>query len=273
MIESPPPPDARFVVTGTPIPYARAQTTPSGRRYTDPKSKKYRNRVGAEAFHASRWTSEGGRHVRRTPAWPDKGKCKKVLAKYRRKKGVRLPACSCSYCSDEYRVRLLVVLPDRRTRDLDNIEKNILDACTGILWWDDRQAFVDAKERAYSKTSPRVEVEVRRSSAQEKLAEIEPEDESPFPGVGWETERAREWLRVWVRRLPPDEEREGSLAALLRDCWASGFLEGMDGDPPPSLTHSGHLARCDILGKAGGETASKPGLRLVDPPPPKETDE
>lgn len=38
------------------------------------------------------------------------------------------------------RVRVLAYLPDRRQRDLDNLLKPLLDACTkGGLWGDDKQ--------------------------------------------------------------------------------------------------------------------------------------
>ena len=34
---------------------------------------------------------------------------------------------------------LIVILPDRRKRDIDNLSKVILDGCNGILWDDDTQ--------------------------------------------------------------------------------------------------------------------------------------
>jgi Holliday junction resolvase RusA-like endonuclease len=245
--------DARFVVTGTPIPYARARTValPNGstRYFTDKRSKKYRQRVAGAAHNAARWVREGAKLVRRSPPWADESKCRKVMARATRRRGQKLPACECPWCSTEYRLKLNIILPNKRTRDLDNIEKNILDACTGVLWWDDRQAFVESKERSFSKANPRIEIEVRIVIHQTELGLSE--EENPFPGEGWETMRAREWLN-WAALHSADErtheEVAGNLAALLRDCWASGFLEGMDqGDltEPPPEPQPGDAARLD----------------------------
>lgn len=42
----------------------------------------------------------------------------------------------------------------------------------------------------------------------------------------WELRRAREWVKRWGR----DPSGTDDLAALLRDCWASGLLDGQAGD-------------------------------------------
>ena len=263
--------ETRFVVTGTPIPYARARTVrlPDGstRYFVDKRSGKYRKRVAGEALSASRWMRDGGALVRRSPPWAAASKCLKVAAKRSaRRNGKRLPNCSCPWCSAQYRLRLLIVLPDKRTRDEDNIEKNILDACTGILWWDDRQALVEAKERAYSKANPRVEVEIRLVTEQ---TEIEAVDKAPLPEdcALWEMERAKEWLDVWAkagRKPGRDEAQLSSLAALLRDCWASGFLEAMDADTDDKSKRG--LDANVLHGRSVGTVASPPSLRLVKPP-------
>lgn len=81
-----------------------------------------RERAPSDYYPTPAWV------VRRARPWADRAQCAKEIGRRRRRRGERLPDCSCAWCSTEYRVRLLIVLPDRRTRDLDNIEKNILDA-------------------------------------------------------------------------------------------------------------------------------------------------
>lgn len=280
--------DAKFVVRGTPVPKARPRVDPrSGQIYTPTKSKKYEKRVRGEAWAASLHHRLEGALVKRQPPWPTPDDCARVR---RRLRGKRPGDCSCAWCSTEFRVDLLIVLPDRRTRDLDNIEKSVLDGITGALWRDDRQVASSTKRREFNKADPRVEVTIEAVVAQAPL-DIAPatEDDNPFgfgdDSPGWETGRAREFFAEHMAIVDRDvlkselETVWGELAALLRDCWASGFLEGMDaGDgeivtdaklpPRPSteelLRRAGHPKLADEY--AAKRRKDKPGLRLVRPP-------
>ena len=169
----------QFVVGGTPIPAARPRfDRRSGRTYTDARSVQYRRHVAGIAGGALLFENGSGTR-RREPPWPSPEQCARARARLLGKR--KRPKCACSWCSAEFRLELLIVLPDRRTRDLDNIEKNILDACTGVLWLDDRQAFVEKKDRAFNKARPRVEVIVRPAVAQvDMTAAREGADEFPW---------------------------------------------------------------------------------------------
>lgn len=164
------PADLEFVVHGTPIPYARARQTYDReqkrvRFFTDPKSADYRSRVAAEAWSAAKW-APGTTMERRDPGWPSGDDCARTQRRSRKSKSVR---CRCSWCATQYRLQVLFVMPDRRTRDLDNCEKNILDALTGVIYHDDRQAFVQWKDVAYNRENPRIEVKVRVHHEQGEL--------------------------------------------------------------------------------------------------------
>lgn len=248
---------ARFVVTGTPIPWQRMRQDPrTGRRFPDKRSAAYQRRVAAEAQSASRWQREGSRLVRRSPPWPDGSKCAKVIARMKGK--TRPPKCDCSWCSTSYRVELLVAMPDRRTRDIDNCIKQVMDACTGILWRDDRQVIGVKSEKVLDRDSPRIECIVTGAAGAQLALVSEPGD-SPFDALGpdgWETMRAREWLEAW--RI--SGSHVDSLASLLRDCWASGFLEGMDaGAIDEKALH-------DMKALREREPFGSRHLRLVQPP-------
>jgi crossover junction endodeoxyribonuclease RusA len=55
---------------------------------------------------------------------------------------------------------LAIYLPDRRRRDMDNIEKAIKDALNGVAYEDDSQVAWCLKERFVDKADPRVVVTV-----------------------------------------------------------------------------------------------------------------
>lgn len=59
-------------------------------------------------------------------------------------------------------VHLLICVPDRRKRDLDNIEKAAWDAMKGIAYADDHQVDDSSKRRVLDKARPRLEVRVER---------------------------------------------------------------------------------------------------------------
>lgn len=152
---------AEFIVEGVPRPKERARRDPrSGRWYTPRSTVAYQRIVAAQALMSSRWIIEpDGALRRRDVRWPSPSDCERERP---RPRGSRSPRCACDWCSAEWVLELRIYLPDRRTRDVDNIEKAILDACNGILWRDDRQALVERKSREVSRDSPRVEVYVRR---------------------------------------------------------------------------------------------------------------
>lgn len=49
---------------------------------------------------------------------------------------------------------------DKRTRDVDNYNKIVLDACSKILWEDDSQIQSITIEKNYDKKNPRVELSI-----------------------------------------------------------------------------------------------------------------
>ncbi len=48
----------------------------------------------------------------------------------------------------------------KRVHDIDNYNKLLLDACTGILWIDDGQIQKLTVEKFYDKENPRIEMEI-----------------------------------------------------------------------------------------------------------------
>lgn len=151
--------ELRFVVEGPPVPYQRPGFDPVRRiRYTEPRSEQYMRAVRGEARAASLRELVDGKLQRRREQWPSEDDCARTAF---RRRGVRAPDCECDWCSRRYALELLIVLPDRRARDLDNIEKAILDGCTGALYRDDRQAYVETKRPLINPERPRVEVIVR----------------------------------------------------------------------------------------------------------------
>jgi Holliday junction resolvase RusA-like endonuclease len=144
--------ELRFVVEGPPVPYQRPGYDPVRRiRYTEPRSEKYMRAVRGEARAASLRELVDGKLRPRRDRWPAEDDC--ARSAYRRR-GVRAPDCECDWCSRRYAL-------ERRARDLDNIEKAILDGCTGALYRDDRQAYVERKRPLINPERPRVEVIVR----------------------------------------------------------------------------------------------------------------
>jgi crossover junction endodeoxyribonuclease RusA len=57
-------------------------------------------------------------------------------------------------------VKIELWFNDKRKRDVDNFNKLILDAGTGILWEDDSQIRILTISKYYNKDNPRVELEV-----------------------------------------------------------------------------------------------------------------
>lgn len=180
---------ARFTIPGSPVPKARPRfDRRTGRTYTPTKSRHYEKLVAAESYAASRWVrlqQPGQRTLeRRSPPWPTETMCAK--AGPRRSK--RAPSCDCPWCSSAIEIDLRIHLPDKRTRDIDNIEKSLLDGMNGVLFRDDRQVRAVSKRATLDRKNPRVEVVVRLfEPAQERLGIPNPEIDDACPeceGVG-----------------------------------------------------------------------------------------
>lgn len=63
--------------------------------------------------------------------------------------------------SARYSVSLWIYFPDKRRRDLDNIEKSVFDGLNGTVWRDDSQVDHVEKWRMLDRDNPRVELTVR----------------------------------------------------------------------------------------------------------------
>lgn len=72
--------------------------------------------------------------------------------------GPRLPLSCC------VELGLWFYLPDRRARDLDNLEKLVKDALNKVAWLDDRQVTDTAKVKRVDQTNPRTVARVRPAS-------------------------------------------------------------------------------------------------------------
>lgn len=59
---------------------------------------------------------------------------------------------------DDIHLKVKLFFGDKRIRDIDNYNKILLDACTGILWNDDKQIQSIFIEKSYDKGNPRIEL-------------------------------------------------------------------------------------------------------------------
>lgn len=149
----------RFTIPGPPIPMARPRfDRRSGRVYTDPRSDAYRRHVAGCALVARAGTT-----------WPKAEACARARARMLGKR--KKPKCGCAWCASRFTLKLVVVQPDRRVRDLDNVAKQIQDACNGVLWYDDSQIAKLEVERAINPSNPRVEVLLEEANMQHTLIE------------------------------------------------------------------------------------------------------
>lgn len=101
-------PTLSFVVAGRPVPKARARRGAGGHWYTPARSAGYADRVAGQAWIA-RKNFEGA--ARAKNFWPTEG---------------------------SYSVVIVAYLTGRYGMDTDNLAKQVLDACQGILWENDR---------------------------------------------------------------------------------------------------------------------------------------
>lgn len=121
--------EVRVYIPGPPVPWQRARPRSGGKGYVNPKrSRQYAGHVRACARSAL--LQHGIRD------WPLDG---------------------------PYDVDMHLCFPDRRTRDDDNVEKAIKDACSGVLWRDDNWTRFGTitKHMGLDRDRPRVELVVR----------------------------------------------------------------------------------------------------------------
>lgn len=61
-------------------------------------------------------------------------------------------------CLDDVILAVELFFGDKRIRDIDNYNKIVLDACSGILWIDDSQIQEIKIKKNYDKDNPRIEL-------------------------------------------------------------------------------------------------------------------
>lgn len=61
---------------------------------------------------------------------------------------------------DDIDLRVELFFGDKRVRDIDNYNKLLLDACTGVLWDDDKQIQSLLIVKNYDKKNPRIELDL-----------------------------------------------------------------------------------------------------------------
>lgn len=114
-------PSVSFTVPGPPVPFQRTGGGATRARFTPPRSRAYRSAVA--------WAARA--------ALPSQWS--------------RASACS---------VTVVAFMPDRKVRDVDNFGKNVLDACTGVVWDDDAQVVDLLICKRWDYDAPRTEVHV-----------------------------------------------------------------------------------------------------------------
>lgn len=67
-----------------------------------------------------------------------------------------------------WKVDMQVFFPDKRRRDLDNVEKELFDSLAKVLGFDDKQIVDKHSQKLYDKENPRVEVELIAIDKKEK---------------------------------------------------------------------------------------------------------
>ena len=110
----------KFTVEGVPRPKARARRGAGGRWYTPQATRAYEEAVG--------WAARAA--------------------------GVHKP------CEDGVRLDIVLWMPDRRRRDLDNCAKSICDGLNGIVYLDDSQVAELVVRRRIDGQRPRAEITV-----------------------------------------------------------------------------------------------------------------
>lgn len=62
--------------------------------------------------------------------------------------------------TEDVKLRVELFFGDKRARDIDNYNKLLLDACTGIVFDDDSQIQELYLKKNYDKKNPRIEIEI-----------------------------------------------------------------------------------------------------------------
>ena len=109
-----------FEVSGPPQPKQRARRGAHGRWYTPEATKRYERAVG--------WAARAA--------------------------GIREPLAG------PVRLQVVLWMPDRRRRDVDNCAKSICDGLNGIAWADDSQVSELTVVRRLDRLRPRAEVSI-----------------------------------------------------------------------------------------------------------------
>ena len=60
--------------------------------------------------------------------------------------------------TDDIHLKVELFFGDKRIRDIDNYNKLLLDACSKILWVDDKQIQTMFLKKNYDKENPRIEL-------------------------------------------------------------------------------------------------------------------
>lgn len=127
----------RFTVPGNPVPQSRPRFTKQGRAYDTKACKIYKRQV-AIAAKAAMGTQE-----------PLRGAIKCIMIFY-----MPIPKS----LSQKRRRELIGEFVTKRTGDIDNLSKIIMDSVPGIVYVDDAQVAVIHASKVYD-DKPRVEVE------------------------------------------------------------------------------------------------------------------
>jgi Holliday junction resolvase RusA-like endonuclease len=114
-----------FVVPGPPVPWERSGVARNGRHYTQPRSEAAQELIKMCA----------------------------TVAAYRLKEPWNARA-------KRYGIRLFFWLPDERTRDWDNLAKQVTDALNKVMYADDNRIFQASVGKDIDRLKPRTEVEL-----------------------------------------------------------------------------------------------------------------
>jgi len=90
--------------------------------------------------------------------------CTSILSKIGREYKQRvIGLIDVNQCKEDARlmVQIMLYMPDRRRRDIDNYSKALLDSLTGIIWHDDEQIDLLAISREGIFKGGKVEMSVR----------------------------------------------------------------------------------------------------------------
>lgn len=104
----------------------------------NPKSTQHIYKISSRGKYATMYMTAEGKTLKETYKW-------EMMAQYKGK-------------PDITEVEIGLYFGDRRKRDIDNFNKLILDAGTGILWEDDSQITKLTITKHYCKENPRIEL-------------------------------------------------------------------------------------------------------------------